>query len=352
MPSNMKILLVNFLECPENLHFEQAFIRALKQRPRAGLDIIHDFRFPYDFIEKLQPPGGRRIKYSGPAELERGLRSSYDLLVLLDFPKRKACAAPFLRLLRKLPCAKKIFIANHLIPMPGHNATADIVRKLGLLSIVDLGYILEFDDPSLWAAPGLSADRILKRGYAVDCRYYSPSEIPPGNTVFSAGSTGRDYSGLARAVRDAGLSLNIFANAEIPPFAEDLRASTSVLPLAGNLHNLRQAVRSAKVVVIPIVAGHLNEAAGNSIAFIAMACGRPVIIKRTPYLERFIKDGKNGFFYGSLSAPGISRQLKRALSLGTAASGRLAAAARAAILEKASLDAFTARFARKFVLKK
>ena len=115
----MKILLVNFLECPENLHFEQAFIRALKKCPRAGLDIIHDFRFPYDFIEKLPPPGGRRMKYAGLEALQLGLRSSYDLLVTLDFPKRKACAAPFLRLLRDLPCGKKIFIANHLIPMPG-----------------------------------------------------------------------------------------------------------------------------------------------------------------------------------------------------------------------------------------
>jgi len=348
----MKILLVNFLECPENLHFEQAFIRALKKCPRAGLDIIHDFRFPYDFIEKLPPPGGRRMKYAGLEALQLGLRSSYDLLVTLDFPKRKACAAPFLRLLRDLPCGKKIFIANHLIPMPGHNATADIAGKLGLLSVFDHAYILEFDDPSLWARLGLRKDKVLKRGYAVDCRYYSPSKIPPGNIVFSAGSTGRDYSGLARAVRDAGLSLKIFANAEVPPLAADLRASTSVLPLAGNLHNLRQAVRSAKAVVVPIVDAHLNEAAGNSIAFIAMACGKPVIIKRTPYLERFIKDGKNGFFYGKLSEREISRQLKRALSLGPAASGRFAASARAAILKKASLDAFTTAFAEKFVLKK
>ena len=348
----MKILLVNFLECPENLHFEQAFIRALKNRPRASLDIIHDFRSPYHFIEKLPPPGGRRLKYSSPADLKRGLSASYDLLVALDFPKRKVCAAPFLRLLGDPACATKIFIANHLIPMPGHNATADIAGKLGLLSVFDQAYILEFDDPSLWAGLGLRKDKVLKRGYAVDCRYYSPSKIPPENIVFSAGSTGRDYSGLARAVRDAGLSLNIFANAAVPPFAADLRASTSVFPLAGNLHNLRQAVRSAKAVVIPIVDGHLNEAAGNSVAFIAMACGKPVVIKRTPYLERFIKDGKSGFFYESLSAPDLSRQLKRALSLGPAASGRLAGSARSAMLKKASLDAFTTAFADKFVLKK
>ncbi len=358
----MKILLVNFLESPENLHFEQAFIRALKGGDRISLDIVHDFQFPCPFIEKLPPPRGRRIKYTNPAALKRELRSSYDILVLLDFPKRKACADPFLRLLRSPACAKKIFIANHLFPMPGHNPTADIAGKLGLLSVLDQAFILEFDDPDLWSGLGLKSDRILKRGYAVDCLYYGPAglkeaiksgeHVARGNGVFSAGSTGRDFSVLASAVKKAGLTLNIFSDAEVPPFKADLRGLASVFPLSKNLHNLRQAVREARAVVIPIADGHVNEAAGNSIAFISMACGRPVIVKRTPYMERFIKDGENGFFYGSLSAPNLLRQLNRVLSLAPAALHRLGEEARAAILEKASLDAFAAAFAAKFILKK
>jgi len=69
-------------------------------------------------------------------------------------------------------------------------------------------------------------------------------------------------------------------------------------------------------------------------------------------MERFIKDGENGFFYGSLSAPNLLRQLNRVLSLAPAALHRLGEEARAAILEKASLDAFAAAFAAKFILKK
>lgn len=376
----MRILLANFHECPENLHFEQAFIRALNGAKSASLDIVHDFRFPYSFIKKLPPPGGRRVRYSTLAGLKRELRGPYDMLVVLDFPKRQACAAPFLRLLGDPSRAKKIFIANHLLPMPGHNPIADIAGKLGLLKVLDLAFILEFDDPGLRAGLGFMNGRILERGFAVDCLYYRPPEsVPPsfapglspgaskrrgpaklsvsgadrpGNRVFSAGSAGRDFSGLARAVKKAGLALNIFSDAAVPPFAADLRTSVSVSPLSGNLHNLRRAVREAGAVVIPIAGDYVNETAGNSIVFIAMACGRPVIVRRTRYMERFIKDGKNGFFYDSLSAPDLFRQLKRALSPGPAASRRLAEAARATVLEKASLDVFTEAFAGKFVLKK
>jgi len=154
----------------------------------------------------------------------------------------------------------------------------------------------------------------------------------------SQGGTPPSFS-LARAAESAGLALRIFSDSA--PLAR-----AGMAPLAGNLRGLRDAVRRARAVVLPITDGYPNEAAGNSIAFMAMACGRPVIIRRTPYLEKFIKDGENGFFYKKLSAPELSRQLGRALSLGVLAARRFGAAARAAVLEKASLDSFAARLAR------
>lgn len=348
----MKILLASFAECPENLHFEQALIRALSAEKGATLDIVHDFQFPYSFIEKLPPPGrGRRIRYSGLAGLKKELGAAYDVLLVLDFPKRKACAAPFLWLLKDPRCARKIFIANHLIPMPGHNPTADIVRKLGLLSVLDLACILEFDDRTLWAELGLRFGRAVTRGYAVDCVYYTPSGAPPEDYVFSAGGAGRDFTALARVTEKAGLTLKIFTDAKVPPFKGSLRTAVSVFPFAKNLHNLRAAVRAAKAVILPITDGHVNEAAGNSIAFIAMACGRPVVTRWTRYMDRFITDGGSGFFYKRLSRPSLARGLKRAVSLDAAASRRLAAAARAAVLEKASLEVFAARFVHEFLFK-
>lgn len=114
------------------------------------------------------------------------------------------------------------------------------------------------------------------------------------------------------------------------------------LPLAKNLHNLRAAAAGA--VVIPLSAAHINESAGNSIAFLAMALGKPVLTKRTRYMEKFISDGKNGFLYDSLSAGAIEEGLKRILALNPASQRALDKAARAAILGKANLDRFCGDF--------
>jgi len=65
------ILLANFHESPENLHFEQALIRAVRKTKGLVLDIIHDFDSDYGFIGESVPPGGKRLKYSGLESLGR-----------------------------------------------------------------------------------------------------------------------------------------------------------------------------------------------------------------------------------------------------------------------------------------
>lgn len=85
----MKILLANFDECPENMHFEQALIRAARAIPGASLDIVHDFSEEYRFAGSAQPPGGRRARYAGLPEMRERFRDGYDALVALDFAWRK-----------------------------------------------------------------------------------------------------------------------------------------------------------------------------------------------------------------------------------------------------------------------
>jgi hypothetical protein len=339
-----KILLANFAECPENLHFERAFIRALAGR-KVSLDIIHDFDFDYKFIGAQTPAGGRRIKYSGLAALKREAAGRYDLLVLLDFPKRARCAPAFFWLAREADAAKKVYVANHLIPMPGHNFTADLARRYKALGALAAGYMLEFDDKGLWGAMGLEGERLLRRGYATDCEYYKPLRGPAGAYVFSAGSAGREFDALAAGVKNTGLGLKIFSDAK----PDKLPRGAQFLPLAKNLHNLKAAAAGARAVVIPVKDGHINEAAGNSIAFLAMALGRPVLTKKTPYMERVIKDGVNGFFYSSLTPLSIARGLNRILALSPARLKRVSAEARRTILQKASLDRFCGEFVRKFI---
>lgn len=342
-----RILLANFAECPENLHFERAFVRAAVKNKKFSLDIVHDFDYHYDFLGALPPPGGKRFKYSGLEALKRSAAGPYDLAVLLDFPKRARCAPAFLWLAREAAAARKIFIANHLIPMPGHNFTADIARRVKALARVDSGYMLEFDDWKLWSETGLDYQRLLKRGYAADCEYYRPQAARAGAYVFSAGSAGREFEALAGGAKELGLGLKIFSDAK----PSKLPRGVEFLPLAKNLHNLRSAAAGALAVVIPVRDGHVNEAAGNSIAFLSMALGRPVLAKRTRYMEAFIADGRNGFLYETLTPSSIAQGLARIKALTPAAAKKLGAAARRTILQKASLDRFCQQFLGRFTKK-
>lgn len=337
-----RVLLVNFAECPENLHFERALGRCAARRGGLALDVLHDFDYHYDFLGAPQPPGGRRVKYSGPASLA-GLRPRYDLVLLTDFPKRARCSALFLRLAGGA-LGRTVFVANHLSPMKGDNFTADLARRLGSLSGVPAGYILESDDKGLWAGTGLAPARVRKRGYAVDCAYYAPQRLPPGDYVFSAGSAGREFGALAAGARRAGLGLKIFSDSGP---GGGLRGA-EFLPLAKNLHNLRSAAAGARAVAIPLKDGYINQAGGNSIAFLSMAMGKPVLTRRTWYMEHFIRDGVNGFFYDKLSPASVEAGLRRILALSPAALEKLSANARKTILQKASLDRFCAALLRRF----
>ncbi|MCM2267036.1 MAG: glycosyltransferase [Elusimicrobiales bacterium] len=334
-----RLLLVNFAECPENLHFERALARAVARRRGLALDVLHDFDYHYDFIGVPAPPRGRRRRCAGLAALQKDLGRP-DALLLLDFPKRARCATSWLWLARQAPAAEKFFVANHLIPMPGHNFTADLARKYRALAGVKAGCMLEFDDKELWREMGLSGARLLRRGYASDCEYYKPLAGPAGNYAFSAGSAGRDYAALAAGARRAGFGIKIFTDSG----PGRLPAAAEVLPLARNLHNLREAAGRARAVVIPVKDAHVNEAAGNSIAFLSMALGRPVLVKRTPYMERFIQDGVNGFLYDSLTPEDLAAGLRRIAALTPAKLKKLGAAARRTALAKASLDRFCAEF--------
>lgn len=336
-----RLLLVNFAECPENLHFERALARAVARRPGLALDVLHDFDYHYDFIGAPALPRGRRLRCGGLEALKKGL-PCYDAVALLDFPKRARCATAFLWLARQAPAKAKFFVANHLLPMPGQNLAADLARKWKALAGLEAGWVLEADDKELWREIGLAGARLRRRGYATDCVYYRPSGLSPGGYVFSAGSAGRDYAALAAGAKRAGFGIKIFTDSR----PGRLPAAAEVLPLAKNLHNLREAAERARAVVIPVKSTHVNESAGNSIAFLAMALGRPVLLKRTHYWERFIEDGRNGFLCESLTPAALAEGLRRISALSPAAARKLGAAARRTVLRKAGLDRFCAEFLR------
>ncbi len=340
-----RILLANLHESPENFHFERAFARFFAARAGLALDIVHDFEHDYGFIGGGLPHGARRLKYTGLAGLKKLFKEPYSLVVLLDFPKRDRCAPGFVWLAREAAAGKKVFVANHLIPMPGDNFTGALSRRVKALSGVDAGFMLEFDDEKLWGETGLGVARLLKRGYATDCEYYKPQDAAPGAYVFSAGSTGRDFEALAAGVKKSGLKLKVFSDSA----PKTLPRGVEFKPLTKNLHNLRAAAAGAFAVAVPVRDGHVNEAAGNSITFLSMALGKPVLTRRTRYMRGFIRDGVNGFLYSNLSPESVAGGLARIKSLSPGKLLRLGAAARSAILRKASLDRFCSSLLSSFL---
>lgn len=334
-----RLLLVNLSDCPENFHFEKALARAAAARPGLALDVLHDFAYHYDFIGAARPPRGRRRRAPGLAGLKRGWRRP-DVLLLLDFAKRPARAASWLWLACQAPAGAKYFVANHLIPMPGQNLAADLARQCLALRGVRAGWMLEFDHRKLWGRLGLGGKALRQRAYACDCEYYRPAGGKPGDYVFSAGSAGRDYAALAAAAAGAGYRLKLLTDSD--PAA--LPAGAEPLPLSKNLHRLKGLAAGAAAVAVPVGDAYRNESAGNSIAFIGMALGRPVLARRTRYMEKFIEDGKNGFLYGKLTPAALAAGLRRIKALAPAAREKLGSAARRTILEKASMDAFCEKF--------
>lgn len=335
-----RFLLASFAECPENLHLEARLAGALLERG-AALDCVHDYRASYPFIKLPSSRRFRRHRYAGRAGLAGFLAPRYDALLLLDFPKRQACAEPFLRLSRDPRASSRIFLANHLLPVEGQNIACDAVRRTGLLRSFGRVVRLRADDWREWDRLCGGPGRSEPRDFCIDCGYYSPGPGLPGRYVFSAGSAGRDFGAAASAAARLGVDLLVFTDS--PPAGRFPRAVFE--PLSPNLHRLRDAVRGAAAVVVPVAGGHRNYSAGNSLLFMAMACGRPAVTRRNSYMLSVVRDGSNGFLYAAGRPASLASALRRALSLPPAGLRRLTASARASALKKASLEKFCASLA-------
>ena len=347
----MKTLFINFAECPENLHFEQTFLRSLKKSEKTRFDIIHDFKYPYSFIGQIKNPCGFKKSFSNFKNFKNFASANYDNLIILDFPKRRGCSTAFIWLLTKFKAKRKIFISNHLIPAPGHNFTADMTRRLKLFSNLNYFHMLEYDDKFSWPNLGVPKTAIIKRKYAADCEFYKPRKTHTENYILTAGSAGRDFSHLTKAIKNSPYKLKIFSDSPMP---REIKNSDKAewIPFSKNLHILKETVLKASFVIIPLKNVHINSAAGNSIAFISMAAGKMVLCKKTPYMENYISDGENGFFYKTLSPTSLSKQINRVSKLNQKTKENISKQARKTILKKARLESLINDLKLKYLAKK
>ena len=347
----MKTLFINFGECPENLHFEQTFLKSFKKGENIRFDIVHDFKYGYDFIKQIKNSFGWRKSFSNFKDFKKNISTIYDNLIILDFPKREKCSAAFIWLLREFKAKRKIFILNHLIPMDGHNATADLSRKFKLFSNLNYLHMFEYDDRFSWPTLGVPKNAIIKRDYAVDCDFYKPQKVKTETYILTAGSTGRDFPELLKAIKKTPFKLKVFSNSPAPKEIEK-SDKTDWIGFSKNLSSFREIISKAAFIILPLKTAHINSAAGNSIAFISMAAGKIVLCKETLYMASFIKDGQNGFFYKELSILNLSKQIERIAKLSKKEKANISTQARKTILKKACLQTLINDLKAKYLLKK
>jgi len=288
----MKILFLNFSDCPENVHFECAFAAACR---KSGINLeticdIENNSFYYSVLEGAKDVSLRK-KYGGMKDFKSVPFGEYDCAFILDFPKRKKCLAPLLWFMKNAPIPK-IFALNHLLFAQGDNYSCDMARRTKIFSRADIFCRLEYDGKFSWQECGIPKKLILKRKYAIDTSFYGYAGYE-GDYLFSAGSAGRDFETLEKCAQDFKTKLIILSDLRPPATT----GTAEYLVFSANTQKVRELIAGSSLVILPIKKEHKNEAAGNSVIFMAMSMGKLVLTKRTGYMEKYIKDGENGFFY-------------------------------------------------------
>jgi glycosyltransferase involved in cell wall biosynthesis len=339
MPSLRKprFLLCNFEDSPENMHLESAFVRHFNRGTSGTLDIIHCFTSPYAFMNPPPDMAGERVHAADEPRANALLRRQYDAAVFIDVPIKMHRMLFFARTLCAVKTDRFYFVANHLAPDAKKLRSAQIAENKKILSRFEAGYLLEFEDLSLWEKMGLPAAKQRLRPYCIDCNYYSPAARGDGDYIISAGSTGRDFDELLSAVRDTPYNLKIISNSEVK-VPDSLLGRVEILPFNKNIGNLKNYIAESAGAVVPVRDEHLNPTAGMAVTFMAMACAKPAVCRRTDWMAHYVRDGENGFMYPKLSAAALRDILLRLSKMTAAQKRMLGAAARKTMLETASLD--------------
>jgi len=336
----MKILLLNFYESPENFHFEQAFIRNINKTPLVSLHVVHNFRNDYDFLRTAEVRNGWRKKYT---EIPAARVRDYDLVISIDAPWRRDAGAVFYAAVLKAARCGKTLAFNHLLPEKGHSPFYDLLKKRRFFKVFNRVYFLEFEDPSNF--PELKAGAARLRNYCVDTVYYDgpvrAAKPGDGIVIFTAGSKGRNFDVLFEAVKESDVELSVISNSRIRIPAR-LRGRVKSRDLNGNLDRIRSEIRGCSFVIVPVANEVINPTAGMAVAFMAMSARKPVIIRSTDWMDKYIRHKQNGYLYRDFSAASI-RELINGVIADKSDWRRIGAAARKTILKRASLDALAGR---------
>ena len=348
----MRYLLANLADCPENMHMEQAFLRYFNPGANGNLDIIHAFRWQYNFIGPAQNKTGCRLDVAGMSKPGDFINiSAYDAVIFLDIPSRKDGFLPFLSLLLDRRVKRRVALINHLLAEPGQCRQTDMLVSSGALSRMDIACVFEFEARERCLEMGFREGALLTRTYHIECEYYSPRtpcEAPAtqeqgSSYIISAGSAGRDFPALFEAAGRLGVGLKIFTDSDLK-IPANCAGKAEVIKFSPNMARMREAIAGSVLVTLPLKDEHINPTAGMAIAFMGMAMEKPVLCRDTEWMRRYIKHGVTGYLYSGMAKEG---EFARKMSMAVKDSpnhGRLGRRARKTMLKSANLDKFAAGF--------
>lgn len=276
----MRFLILNFCESPENYHLERTLASTLSKQKRIFY-IIHNFKSSY--LPLSSTPERNRFRFDKTPHIF----PPFELIISIDFPwKRDKAYLFYLKLLERFKETKKIIIANHLCPDPGQSAFLDDAKRYGLLSFFNSLYILEYDDERLWP----KGIKIKKRRFAIDTDYYRPIKTKKIYDIVLFGAKSREFSWVDEFAKKYSIAI-------ITSINHKPTDGITFFKLEENLFNIRTIINQSRIMAIPIKEDEPNPACGNTAAFMAMACSVVPLVRDTPYMRGYIKEGKTGFLY-------------------------------------------------------
>jgi len=201
---------------------------------------------------------------------------------------------------------------------------------------------------------GVSPEKLFLALQPVDNRFWRPSSAPAKQLIAAAGSEGRDYVTLLRAVRGLDLQVELAVGHSFSATGDTRGREISArigdiegegLPSNVRLRTLsppllRDLYASARFMVVPLQ--DLDYDAGVTAIVEAMAMAKAVIVTRTRGQVDVLQEGEQGLYVPPADPRAMRAAIEHLLAHPEEAD-RMGRAGHALVTKRHNLDAYTSR---------
>lgn len=188
-----------------------------------------------------------------------------------------------------------------------------------------------------WRLEG-AADRVVFTpfSYTVDHARLAAT-VRDDHFWFSGGDSLRDYRSLLAAVGSHDVPLRVATRQPLPHLPAGVTAGPTSHP------EFVELLTRCSALVLPLQLA--TRSTGQQTYLNAMVLAKPVVVTDAPGVRDYVEDGVTGLL-AAPGAQGLRTALDRLVSLGPEGRARMGAAARRAVLESSSPEAYRARLLR------